>query len=157
MRKLLFLAACAALAFVSHSRIRSTAGRCALDGTVIVPLYAVVVDWVGEDAADSRREEFCSIQCAQTFLEQQTGRSRGTGHCREVTVHDEVTGVELAAERAMYLRSEEATVPASGNHLRAFSHWRSALAFLEQYGGELVANPFARWVNAEAPAQPERY
>lgn len=115
---------------------RSRPQHCALDGLAIVPATAVrVTDSAGES------HEFCCVRCAQRWLAR-TGDSSAV-----VTVSDEVTGTELDARAAVFVRSPVVINPVTGNRIRVFREPGDADAHVARYGGRVLGpaeRPFPR-------------
>jgi hypothetical protein len=124
---------------------RSTVPACALDGARINPLYRVrVVDAQGRD------QEFCCIHCAELWCGQQTDRPRA------VFVTDEVTGQEIDAASAWFVRSQVVTVPHTGNRIHAFRDRADAARHADAAHGLLLSDaekPFGPVVTGQAGAR----
>lgn len=109
--------------------------RCALDGVAIEPLYRVrLVDQAGKDYP------FCCIQCATVWLAQQPTRPRA------VFVTDEITGNEIPASEAYFVRSLVVTMPATGNSIHVFKTMADAQRHADAGGGSILTGaerPFA--------------
>jgi hypothetical protein len=100
----------ALLAVAGHSLRQVAAGRCALDGNIIPPIYRVrVQDGQGQN------HEFCCLRCAELWLGRQHVRPRA------VFVTDEVSGREVPAAEAFFVRSTVITAPTTGNRIHAFA------------------------------------
>jgi hypothetical protein len=103
------LAVIVGLPFLGKWARRSPGERCALDGMAINPVYRVrVVDEQGQD------HTFCCIHCATVWLGRQPAAPRA------VYVTDEVSGQEVEAASAWFVRSLVVTVPHTGNDIHAF-------------------------------------
>lgn len=106
---------------------RSGPHRCALDGLAIAAATAVrVTDSAGES------HEFCCVRCAQRWLAR-TGDSSAL-----VTVTDEVTGTDLDARAAVFVRSPVVINPVTGNRIRVFRETAEADAHVARYGGRVL-------------------
>jgi hypothetical protein len=88
---------------------RRAAGRCALDGAEVDPLYRVRVE---DERGGSH--PFCCVRCAELWLAAHRGRVRG------VFVTDEASGQEVGVARATFVRSSVVTRAATGNRVHAF-------------------------------------
>ena len=124
-----------ALPFLGTWLRHAPADHCALDGAAIVPCYRVRV----EDSA-GRSYDFCCVHCAQMWLE---GRS---SQVRTVRVTDEATGVELDAEKAIFVRSLVVTTPTTGNRIHVFLDRADAEQHAEKCRGTILSGderPFA--------------
>ncbi len=94
---------------------RGGPGGCALDGGPIEPLYRVrIVD------EQSQSHDFCCIRCAELWLAARSGRASA------VFVTDEVSGQEVPAEDAWYVRSGVTTQASTNNRIHAFKERREA-------------------------------
>lgn len=101
--------------------------RCALDGLAIVPATAVrVTDGSGQ------RHGFCCVRCAQRWL------ARAGDSSAVVTVTDEVTGTEMDARTAVYVRSAIVTNRVTGNRIHVFRGGADADAHVAEYGGRVL-------------------
>lgn len=112
-----------------------TGERCALDGVAIEPVYRVRV----VDAAGTERP-FCCIKCATVWLTQQPTRPRA------VFVTDEITGTEIPASEAYFVRSLVVTTPATGNSIHAFKEKADAQRHADSAGVSILTGserPFA--------------
>lgn len=103
------LGAVVGLAVVGSLSRRRAAGRCALDGAEIDPLYRVRIE---DEHGGSH--PFCCIRCAELWLAAHRGKPRN------VYVTDETSGQEIEASRASYVRSSVVTRAATGNRVHAF-------------------------------------
>src|SRR5438067_8683004 len=96
------------LPFLGHWFRQQHGSRCALDGSMIEPAYrARVVDQGG------RSHEFCCVRCAATWLHHRGAKPAA------VYVTDEVTGGEIPAEDAVFVRSAVVTAAVTGNRVHA--------------------------------------
>ena len=115
---------------------RTGAPRCALDGLAVVPGTAVRVTDHG-----GRSQTFCCIRCAERWLAR-TGDAFET-----VGVTDEVSGVEIDARAAVFVRSPVVTNRVTGNRVHTFRVADDAIAHTRQYGGRVLdpgERPFKR-------------
>jgi hypothetical protein len=104
--------------------------KCDLDGAKIDPVYRVrVVDGDGAEHA------FCCIQCASHWL----GHQRETP--RWVVVTDEVSGKDVDAASAWYVRSLVVTVAHTGNRVHAFANHADAAKHMETGRGTVLEGP----------------
>jgi hypothetical protein len=127
---LALLVALALLPLVGHWARRVPAGRCALDGAPIPALYRVRIrDDGGQD------QVFCCIHCAEVWLERQARRPVA------IFVTDEVTGAEIDASAAYFVRSSVVTTPTTGNRIHAFASRAAARYHAESAYGRLLTGP----------------
>ena len=82
---------------------------CALDGVEIEAMFRVrIVD-------DERQaHEFCCIRCAEYWME------RRAIELTAIYVTDEVSGKEIEASSAYFVRSSVITMPTTGNRIHVF-------------------------------------
>ena len=106
---------------------RNQAPRCTLDGQEIVPTFAVRVT---DRAGTSHR--FCCIRCAERWLDRNDVRSA------TVVVTDEVTGTELDARAAVFVRSRVVTNRITENRVHAFRDMADAVAHTREFGGRIL-------------------
>lgn len=119
---------------------RRPAHACALDGSAVDPLYRVrIVD------AEGRDREFCCIGCASAWLGQQPAAPRA------VFVTDEVSGQEIEAASAWYVRSLVVTVPHTGNRIHAFRDQADAARHAESAHGEVLTDAEKPFGSAPSP------
>ena len=125
---------CAGLPVWGHWSRQDARPRCAWDGLVIDSRFRVVVEF------DERSSwEFCDVRCA---------RSRIAGvklTPRVITVTDEISGEELDARRAVFVRSSITTNRATGNRWHVFGHRADAERHARESKGRLregLAHPF---------------
>jgi hypothetical protein len=113
---------------------RRPAHACALDGAAINPLYRVrIVD------AEGREQDFCCILCATAWLRQRTAAPHA------VLVTDEITGQEIDAASAWYVRSLVVTVAHTGNRIHVFRNQADAARHADSAAGQILPdaeNPF---------------
>jgi hypothetical protein len=108
---------------------RTPGKRCALDGFPIDPTYRVrVVDGQGQDHA------FCCIHCATLWLAHEPVAPRA------VFVTDEVSGQEVEAASAWFVRSLVITVAHTGNDIHAFRSQADADRHAQSARGTVLAN-----------------
>jgi hypothetical protein len=115
---------------------RNQSPRCALDGQEIVSTFAVRVT---DRAGVSHR--FCCVRCAERWLDRNDIRTA------TVAVTDEVTGAELDARAAVFVRSPVVTNRVTGNRVHAFRDSADAVAHTHEFGGRILgpgARPFVR-------------
>jgi len=124
---LIGLLAISGLAIVGVSLRRGASRGCALDGAPINPLLRVrAVDRVGQSF------EFCCIRCAEIWLRSQHEAPR------QVFVTDEVSGLEIDAGKAYFVRSQVATNAATGNRVHTFEREEDAERHANAYGGSIL-------------------
>jgi hypothetical protein len=116
------------LPFAGHWARQGRAGRCALDGDRIDPVYRVrIVDRAGAN------REFCCILCAERWLALEAAGSS------IVYVTDEIGGKELPASDAYFVRSTVVTQPATGNRVHAFARRSDAQRHADEAHGAMLA------------------
>ncbi|MCS7047204.1 MAG: nitrous oxide reductase accessory protein NosL, partial [Gemmataceae bacterium] len=107
---------------------------CAFDGSPIEPIYRVRVVPRGGTA-----REFCCIRCAQLWRKQWPQLDV------EVFVTDEVSGAEMPAARATFVRSQVVTSRAMGDRIHTFRSQADAEAHARAHRGFILhgeARPF---------------
>lgn len=118
----------ASLPFVGRSLRLGAAPGCAFDGVQIDQRHVVrVVD--GSPPAERR---FCSIGCAESWLEREP---RAT---RRVFVVDEQGGGEIDADDAWFVRSGVIAVEATADRTHAFASFEAAQRHAEEFRGTLL-------------------
>jgi hypothetical protein len=123
---------------------RRPAHPCALDGAAIDPLYRVhIVDAQGHD------QEFCCIHCASAWLSQRTAAPRA------VFVTDEVSGQEIDAASAWFVRSLVVTVAHTGNRIHAFRDQADAVRHADSAHGQILPEAEKPFGQAGAQARIE--
>jgi hypothetical protein len=132
MKSATFLVVCCLFAALSQRWSLPSAGRCDLDGVEILPVHQVKIAETADPTATAR--QFCGIECAVRYLE----RSGAAPGDVRITVHDDVSGDSVSAERPFYLRD--------GTRVRVFRRWDDALVAQEALHAESVPNPFLRWL-----------
>ena len=131
------------LPFVGKSLRSAGPPGCQLDGVVIEQAYVVRVT----DALQ-HEHSFCSVRCAQLWLERH-GRP-----VRSVKVTDELSGQFIDQTTAWYVRSSVVTTPTSGNRVHVFRERAAALEHAATHGGRLLemeARPFEALENGSGP------
>jgi hypothetical protein len=112
---LVVLIAALGLALVGSLARRRGAGGCALDGSAVEPLYQVrIVD------AGGRSHTFCCLHCAELWLLAQADAPAA------IHVTDEVSGQEVPAEKAWFVRSQVITQASTGNRIHTFKERQDA-------------------------------
>jgi len=129
------LAVVAALPLVGHALRGDHARGCAWDGLPLEPMYKVRA----VERSDATHE-FCSVRCAELWLER-------TG-CRpaRIVVTDEASGEELEASAAYYVRSTVPTNAVTGNRVHVFRTAEAASRHAAAAGGRRLTGserPFA--------------
>jgi hypothetical protein len=105
---LVYLLVLAVLALAGSWARRSTEHFCAQDGVRIEPAYRVRI------LTDQDRDlEFCCIHCAELWLRHEPAP-------RTLLVTDEISGAEIDAGAAYFVRSLVVTNPTTGNRIHAF-------------------------------------
>jgi hypothetical protein len=111
--------------------------RCALDGNVIQPIFRVrIIDSL------RRVHQFCCVRCAELWIEHLPDEPR------DISVTDEVSGQEIDATNAYFVRSSVITVPATGNRVHVFRTESDAAKHAASAQGRMM-----RW--AERPFHTE--
>jgi hypothetical protein len=108
---------------------------CAHDGGAIEPRFRVRVQ-----DADGTDYEFCCIACAQAWLAQ------ASRPVRSIHVTDEISGAELDATDAIFVRSQVVTNRATGNRVHVFQRAGDAEHHALSAGGRVLSgadHPFA--------------
>ncbi|MGD2127359.1 MAG: hypothetical protein PVG99_14860, partial [Desulfobacteraceae bacterium] len=118
-------------ALVAFVQQRHGASRCSLDGSLIKPMYEVII--IQQD--DESSERFCCVLNAQIWLE------RNTKPVSSIWVTDEITGDRIRAEEAHYVSSTIITTPHTRNRIHVFAQKESAEIHARQFNGKLVTNP----------------
>jgi hypothetical protein len=111
--------------------------RCALDGNAIQPIFRVrIIDNL------QQVHQFCCIRCAELWI----------GHVPDevtaISVTDEVSGQEINATNAYFVRSSVINVPATGNRVHVFRTESDAAKHAASSQGRIL-----RW--ADRPFQTE--
>lgn len=111
-------------------------GYCALDGMRVTPETRV-----GVKLESGKRVEFCSIRCAEWWL-QATGAKPV-----QVRVTDETTGEEMDASEATFVRSEVVIHPWSHERRHVFRLRQDAENHASTFRGRILEGeniPFSR-------------
>lgn len=115
---------------------RERLARCSLDGLPIAPVYQVRL--VIQEGTEPR---FCCIRCAQTWLSLEGLTPQA------VLVTDEVSGKEIEASLAWFVRSSIVTTPITGNRIHTFSNRADANRHADLNRGRVLVGadrPFGR-------------
>jgi hypothetical protein len=121
---LFWLIIVATLPFLGHLIRGNRGDRCDWDGLKIEPIYQVRLV---EQSGISFR--FCCIQCAMRWWEH-----RGS-ETSQVFVTDEISGDEIEASEAYYVRSLVSTNQVTGNRQHVFRDIADAQTHAEAAGG----------------------
>jgi hypothetical protein len=105
---------------------------CALDGARIEPLYRVRV----EDR-QAQSHEFCCVRCAEVWL------SRQDPQPWTICVTDELSGREIPAASAHYVRSLVPTGSGSANRVHVFQELDRAEKHAQTCQGTIIGLPEA--------------
>jgi hypothetical protein len=106
---------------------QSDRARCALDGHRIHPVYQVrLVDSAGQS------HRFCCMVCAQLWIKRE-GKEPAAAY-----VTDEVSGTEINADDAFFVRSTVITNHVTGNNVHVFMHRTQAEKHARLYQGCLL-------------------
>jgi hypothetical protein len=122
----LLLAGLAALGSLARQSGRD---GCALDGQSIDRVFRVRMMLRDETA-----RSFCCIRCAELWR-------RWAARVRAVYVTDEVTGREIDASLAWFVRSSVVTRPSTGNRVHAFARRSDAERHARACNGTLLEGP----------------
>lgn len=106
---LFWLLIVAALPFIGHLIRGDRGDRCDWDGLKIEPIYQVRV--VEQSGVSFR---FCCVQCSMRWWE------RRGAETSQVLVTDEISGQEIEASEAYFVRSLVSTNQVTGNRLHVF-------------------------------------
>lgn len=111
-----------------HRAADAAAERCARDG---VPLEGALRLRV--ETTDGRGVPFCSVRCAQAWIDAQPERT-----VARVLVRDEPSGTEIDASHAVFVRSTVVASRATGERIHAFASEKDAEAHAAAFGGRLL-------------------
>lgn len=123
----LALVAIATLPLVAE-RLRGHRERCEMDGVVLNPAFRVRVT-----GADGTAHGFCGVSCAESWLAR-SGVSPGT-----ILVTDGVTGCQVDAQAAWYVRTLGNVSDGAPDVVRVFARREDALRHADAHGGRLLA------------------
>lgn len=99
----------ASLPFIGQFYRTDRESCCNWDGLALNPLYRVRVI-----SSTDNSKHFCSVQCAVLWL------SRNRDKVARILVTDEVSGTEMDAADAVYVRSSIVTNRITGNRIHVF-------------------------------------
>lgn len=133
LRGVAFVCLLAALPFLGHWARRGAPVACAHDGAAIDPLYRVRVIDAGGTTLD-----FCGIACAENWLRSASKASPASSRPRAILVVDELTGAELDADDAYFVRSLVVTNATTGNRIHAFKSKTAAEHHARSLSGRLL-------------------
>ena len=125
----LIIAACLSVLGIFFQS-RQGSWRCALDGSVINPLYEVEII-----EANELSRKFSCIGNALIWLK------RNPRAVRIIRVTDERTQEKITAEKAFYVLSTVMTTPHTGDKIHVFGSREAAQAHARQFAGAMVDNP----------------
>jgi endogenous inhibitor of DNA gyrase (YacG/DUF329 family) len=135
---LLLVGILASLAVLGPWRRKVSQPVCAADGGRIETAYRVrIVDELGS------AHQFCSIRCGEMWLQAWAGRPQA------IWVADEITGAELDARTAYFVRSLIVTSRSAGNRLHAFRLAEDAEEHARTCSGQVLRDgdrPFSQWL-----------
>lgn len=121
------LALAAAIPMVANRLRDRSLPRCHLDGQPIVPVFRVqVLGGAGQSWS------FCCIRCAELWLDGRQGEALG------ILITDEVSGREVDASLAFFVRSSVVTTPSTGNRIHAFARRADAENHAARFHGTLL-------------------
>jgi len=124
----------AALPLVADG-LRSHPERCEMDGVAIVPAFRVRVE-----ERDGTTHAFCSVTCARSFL------ARSGWEPASVLVTDGLSGREIDARQAWFVRTLSNWSDAAPDGIRVFARREDAERHVQAYGGTILLGndrPFA--------------
>lgn len=126
----LFFLLLAALAWISSQSDKGTE-NCLVDGTSLLPISRVSIQSANGDIS-----LFCSLCCAHTWLETQeevvADLREGRGN---ITVVDEISGLEIDATLAYFVESDEYSRKENRCRSHVFSDKQAASTYLRKTGG----------------------
>ena len=125
----LLIAACLSVLGVFFQP-RQASWRCALDGSVINPIYEVEII-----EANELSKKFSCVGNALIWLK------RNPRAVRLIRVTDERTQEKITAEKAFYVLSTVMTTPHTGDKIHVFGSRDAAQAHARQFAGVMVDNP----------------
>ena len=125
------LVAVAALPWAADRLRTLSKERCALDGVAVDEAFRVRV--VG---SDDRSRSLCGVRCARLWLE------RADAAPRSIRVTDLVSGSELEADDAWFVRSVSTWGEGAPDSIRVFARKADAVRHVEAYGGRILEDPF---------------
>jgi hypothetical protein len=108
---------------------RSPQPCCALDGVRLEAVFRVRVQ-----DHEGHSHEFCSVRCAELWLQRQPAPPRA------IYVTDEATGQEIDAASAYYVRSQVVTAAPTGNRVHVFRRRSDAERHASVFGGMLLGS-----------------
>jgi hypothetical protein len=125
---ILALLGIAALPLVAD-RVRARSERCALDGVAVaVPFRARIV------AADRTTRSFCGVRCAHLWL------ARSGLAARTILVTDCVSGREIDARDAWFVRSASVWGGGAPDFIRVFAERSAAERHAQAYRGKILSD-----------------
>ena len=102
--------------------------RCALDGCAIEPAFQVLLM-----AEREKSYRFCCVNCAEIWFERSAIEPQG------IIVTDEVTGKQIDAAIAHFVRSSVVSVPTSGSCIHVFANAADAEQHAETCQGTVLS------------------
>lgn len=126
----LFFVVLAGLAWIS-SQSDQTTESCLVDGTSLLPISRVSIQ-----SASGETSLFCSICCARTWLDAHTKivaeLNAGKG---SITLVDEISGIEIDATLAYFVKSNEYSRKENKCQIHVFSDKQAASKYLRKTDG----------------------
>lgn len=122
------------------ARLRPRVERCAMDGVAVVPSFRVRA---GEHV-------FCGVTCAQSWLARSGGAPGG------ILVTDGVTGREIAASGAWFVRTLANRSDGAPDAIRVFAGREAAEGHVEAYGGTMLVGALRPFAGGEERATKDR-
>ena len=123
------LAAAAALPLAAKAMRGASGERCALNGVLLDPHYAVRV----ADSGGGASRRFCCVGCAAAWLAREPRTSR------TVSVVDEESGREIDARTAWFVRSRVVAVAATESRIHTFATEAAARRHAEDFSGTVLS------------------
>jgi hypothetical protein len=120
------LLAIAALPLMAE-RLRSHPERCEADGVTVAPAFRVRVV-----ARDGTTHAFCGVSCAQSWI-----RRKGI-EPRAILVTDGVSGREVDAGEASFVRTVSTWSDGAPDFIRVFARREDAERHVSAYGGRIL-------------------
>ena len=121
-------------------RLRPRVERCAMDGVAVAPSFRVRA---GERV-------FCGVTCAQSWLARSGVAPEG------ILVTDCVTGREIAASDAWFVRTLANRSDNAPDAIRVFAGRKDAEGHVEAYGGTILVGADRPFAGGEGRAADER-
>jgi len=121
-------------------RLRPRVERCSMDGVAVVPSFRVRA---GEHV-------FCGVTCAEAWLARSGVAPDG------IRVTDCVTGREIAAPEAWFVRTLGNRSDGAPDAIRVFAGRKEAEGHVEAYGGTILVGALRPFAGGEERATKDR-